>query len=130
MMLRAERHQKRRSAAYISCRRIGKRERNESFYQHRQRSINRGYTCAVEHTAQLRIAADDIKRVAVRLSVVDDHRQIEVFFRTVKNKLVFDKYRIRSAFGVRRFWLMMSLAYNLARLESDTYDFNDGCKKL
>ena len=59
------------------------------------------------------------------------HRwEIEVFFRTVKNKLAFDKYQIRGALGVRRFWLMTSLAYLLACLESDTYDFNEGYSKL
>ena len=64
------------------------------------------------------------------LALYVHRREIEVFFRTVKNKLAFDKYQIRSAFGVRRFWLMMSLAYNLACLESDTYDFSDGYCKL
>ena len=64
------------------------------------------------------------------LTLYVDRWQIEVFFRTIKNKLAFDKYQIRSAFGVRRFWLMMSLAYNLACLESDTYDFEDGYRKL
>lgn len=45
------------------------------------------------------------------------HRwEIEVFLRTVKNKLAFDKYQIRSVLGIRRFWLMTSLAYNLACL--------------
>lgn len=59
------------------------------------------------------------------------HRwEIEVFFRTLKDKLAFDKYQIRSAVGVRRFWLMTSLAYLLACLESDTYDFYDGYTKL
>ncbi|MDO4945738.1 MAG: transposase [Ruminococcus sp.] len=59
------------------------------------------------------------------------HRwEIEVFFRTVKNKLAFDKYQIRSAVGVRRFWLLTSLAYLLACLESDTYDFDDGYHRL
>ena len=64
------------------------------------------------------------------LALYVDCWEIEVFFRTVKNKLAFDKYQIRSALGIRRFWLMTSLAYNLACLESDTYDFNDGYRKL
>lgn len=64
------------------------------------------------------------------LALYVDRWEIEVFFRTVKNKLAFDKYQIRSALGIRRFWLMTSLAYNLACLESDTYDFNDGYRKL
>ena len=56
--------------------------------------------------------------------------EIEVFFRTVKNKNAFDKYQIRSALGIRRFWMMTSLAYLLACLESDTYDPEDGYRKM
>ena len=56
--------------------------------------------------------------------------EIEVFFRTVKNKYAFDKYQIRSALGIRRFWMMTSLAYLLACLESDTYDPEDGYRKM
>ena len=36
---------------------------------------------------------------------------IEVFFRQAKNKLAFDKYQIRSSTGIKRFWLLMSLAH-------------------
>ena len=36
---------------------------------------------------------------------------IEVFFRQAKNKLALDKYQIRSAAGIKRFWLFMSLAH-------------------
>lgn len=36
---------------------------------------------------------------------------IEIFFRETKGKLALDKYQIRSATGVRRFWLMMSLVH-------------------
>ena len=36
---------------------------------------------------------------------------IEVFFRQAKQKLALDKYQIRSARGIRRFWLLMSLAH-------------------
>lgn len=38
---------------------------------------------------------------------------VEVFFRTTKGKLALDKYQIRSAAGIRRFWLLMSLAHFL-----------------
>ena len=38
---------------------------------------------------------------------------VEVFFRTTKGKLALDKYQIRSAAGMRRFWLLMSLAHFL-----------------
>lgn len=36
---------------------------------------------------------------------------IEVFFRQAKQKLALDKYQIRSSCGIRRFWLIMSLAH-------------------
>lgn len=39
--------------------------------------------------------------------------EIEVFFRQSKQKLAFDKYQIRSTCGIRRFWILMSLAYYL-----------------
>ena len=38
---------------------------------------------------------------------------IEVFFRHAKQKLAFDKYQIRSSTGIKRFWLIMSLAHFL-----------------
>lgn len=37
--------------------------------------------------------------------------QIEIYFRNCKTKLAFDKCQIRSAQGIRRFWLITSLAY-------------------
>ena len=36
---------------------------------------------------------------------------IEIFFRQCKDKLALDSYQIRSAQGIRRFWLLMSLAH-------------------
>lgn len=36
---------------------------------------------------------------------------IEVFFRQCKDKLALDSYQIRSAQGIRRYWLLMSLAH-------------------
>jgi len=36
---------------------------------------------------------------------------IEVFFRQAKNVLALDKYQVRSADGVKRFWLIMSLVH-------------------
>lgn len=36
---------------------------------------------------------------------------IEVFFRQCKDKLALDSYQIRSAQGIRRYWLLMSFAY-------------------
>lgn len=37
--------------------------------------------------------------------------RVEVFFRRVKQKLAFDKCQIRSVVGIRRFWLLMSVAH-------------------
>ena len=39
---------------------------------------------------------------------------IEVFFRQSKDKLAFDQYQIRSSQGIRRYWLLMSLAHLIA----------------
>ena len=36
---------------------------------------------------------------------------IEVFFRQCKDKLALDSYQIRSTQGIRRYWLLMSLAH-------------------
>ena len=38
---------------------------------------------------------------------------IEVFFRQCKEKLALDGYQIRSAQGIKRYWLLMSLAHFL-----------------
>ena len=47
------------------------------------------------------------------LSVMQILDIIEVFFRHAKQKLAFDKYQIRSSTGIKRFWLIMSLAHFL-----------------
>ena len=56
--------------------------------------------------------------------------EIEVYFRDCKNKLAFDKYQIRSAKGIKRFWLISSLAYLLGCLESPSFDFSEGYASL
>ncbi len=45
------------------------------------------------------------------LDVYVERWPIEVFFRQSKNILAFDKVQIRSAQGIRRFWLLMSLTH-------------------
>ena len=52
--------------------------------------------------------------------------KIEVFFRQMKQKLALDKYQIRSAVGIQRFWTLMSLAYLICCLESERMSFTDG----
>ncbi len=39
---------------------------------------------------------------------------VEVFSRQSKDKLAFDKYQVRSSEGIRRYWLLMSLAHFIA----------------
>ena len=52
---------------------------------------------------------------------------VEVFFRTTKGKLALDKYQIRSATGIRRFWLLMSLTHFLCCVGSGVLrSFSEG----
>ncbi len=39
---------------------------------------------------------------------------VEVFFRQSKDKLAFEKYQVRSSKGIKRYWLLMSLAHFIA----------------
>lgn len=52
--------------------------------------------------------------------------EVEVFFRNCKTKLAFDRYQIRSSKGIKRFWLITSLAYFVACCESKSFDFSEG----
>ena len=60
------------------------------------------------------------------LNIYTERWDIEVFFRDSKSKLALDKYQIRSSKGIKRFWLISSLAYLLACFESDDFDFSEG----
>lgn len=52
---------------------------------------------------------------------------VEVFFRQSKDKLSFDRYQIRSSEGIRRYWLLMSLAHLLACTGcGETMSFEEG----
>lgn len=52
---------------------------------------------------------------------------IEVFFRQSRDKLVFDKYQVRSSKRVRRYWMLMSPAHLVACTGCDeTMSFEDG----
>lgn len=52
---------------------------------------------------------------------------IEVFFRETKGKLALNKYQIRSAKGIRRFWLMMSVVHFLCCVGTGILrSFSDG----
>ena len=56
--------------------------------------------------------------------------EIEVFFRDCKTKLAFDKYQIRSSKGIRRFWILTSLAYFIACFCSESFCFSEGFHSL
>lgn len=56
---------------------------------------------------------------------------IEVFFRQAKQTLAFDRYQIRSSRGIRRFWLLMSLAHLICCVGTgQTLPFQDGFVSL
>ena len=56
--------------------------------------------------------------------------EIELFFRNCKTKLAFDKYQIRSSKGIRRFWILTSLAYFIACFCSESFCFSEGFHSL
>ena len=52
---------------------------------------------------------------------------VEVFFRQSKDKLAFDRCQVRSAEGIRRYWLLMSLAHFIACTScGEAMSFEDG----
>ncbi len=52
---------------------------------------------------------------------------VEVFFRQAKQRLALDKYQIRTSIGIRRFWLLMSLAHYICCFGASTFvPFQDG----
>lgn len=55
------------------------------------------------------------------LDIYVERWPIEVFFRQSKNILAFDKVQIRSSQGIRRFWLLMSLAHFICVTSSGSF---------
>ena len=56
---------------------------------------------------------------------------IEVFFRQAKQTLAFDRYQIRTSCGIRRFWLLMSMAHLICCFGTgQTLSFQDGFSRL
>ena len=52
---------------------------------------------------------------------------VEVFFRQSKDKLAFDRCQVRSSEGIRRYWLLMSLAHFIACTScGEVMSFEDG----
>ena len=61
------------------------------------------------------------------LDIYVERWPVEVFFRQAKDKLAFDRYQVRSSQGIRRYWLLMSLAHLLACTGcGETMSFEDG----
>ena len=64
------------------------------------------------------------------LNLYVERWEIELFFRNCKTKLAFDKYQIRSSKGIRRFWILTSLAYFIACFCSESFCFSEGFHSL
>jgi len=61
------------------------------------------------------------------LSLYLERWSIEVFFRQTKQRLALDKYQIRTSIGIRRYWLLMSLAHYISCFGTGTFvPFQDG----
>lgn len=52
--------------------------------------------------------------------------KIEVFFRTIKNRLAFERFQVRSVKAVRRLWDLLLLVYLLSCSASATFEFIEG----
>ena len=56
---------------------------------------------------------------------------IEVFFRQCKDKLALDTYQIRSSQGIRRYWLLMSLAHYICVARTGEFcSFENGYHRI
>ena len=52
---------------------------------------------------------------------------VEVFFRQARQKLALDKYQIRSSTGIKRYWILMSLAHLMCCFRGSEFQpFEDG----
>ncbi len=55
------------------------------------------------------------------LNLYQERWSIEVFFRQAKQRLALDKYQIRTSTGIRRYWLLMSLAFYICCLGTGAF---------
>lgn len=56
---------------------------------------------------------------------------IEVFFRQCEDKLALDNYQIRSAQGIRRYWLIMSLTHYMCVIgNGESSSFENGHRQI
>ena len=65
----------------------------------------------VPHALRAFICTDCSLSTQAILNLYLERWAIEVFFRQAKQKLALDQYQIRSSRGIRRYWLLMSLAH-------------------
>ena len=73
------------------------------------------------------ISTDVSLRTQEILDMYVERWPVEVFFRQAKERLAFDWYQVRSSVGIRRYWLLMSLAHLLACTGcGETMSFEDG----
>ena len=57
--------------------------------------------------------------------------KIEVYFQHYKSQMAFDQFQIRSGKGIRRFWLLISLAHFMCCTAlGEFYPFQDGFRFL
>ena len=66
------------------------------------------------HALRAFISTNDSLSTQEILDLYLERWSIEVFFRQSKQKLAFDKYQVRTTRGIRRFWILMSLAYYIS----------------
>jgi len=55
------------------------------------------------------------------LNLYQERWSIEVFFQQAKQRLALDKYQIRTSTGIRRYWLLMSLAFYICCLGTGAF---------
>lgn len=96
---------------------------NRSYYVYRYEGNLNGVADAVVLISYPKDAFDDPRALRAFIStdislttqeILEKYVErwpIEVFFRQAKDKLAFDQYQMRSSKGIRRYWLLMSLAH-------------------
>ncbi len=75
----------------------------------------------VPHALRAFLCIDCSLSTQAILGLYLDRWSVEVFFRQAKQKLALDKYQIRTSTGIRRYWLLMSLAHYVCCLGTGTF---------
>ena len=77
------------------------------------------------------LSTDVSLSVGETLSYYTGRWPIEIFFRQCKDKLALDSYQIRSAQGIRRYWLLMSMAHFMCVAGTgEFYSFEKGYHRI